>query len=108
MLYANLVLALVLAAGSRLRVLLVVVAEYLLLDGLWMMFALYASCHARRAARLFLRRGRCILCRLAGSVASPAPAAAAVHLGQAASAEGGGGDRVCRLLRGGVLPRHPR
>jgi hypothetical protein len=47
MLYANLVLALVLAAGSRLRVLLVVVAEYLLLDGLLMTFALYAKLPTR-------------------------------------------------------------
>ena len=47
MLYANLVLALVLAAGSRLRVLLVVVAEYLLLDGLWMTFAVYAKLPTR-------------------------------------------------------------
>ncbi len=47
MLYANLALALVLAAGSRLRVLLVVIAELLLIDGLLLTFSLYAKLPTR-------------------------------------------------------------
>jgi hypothetical protein len=45
--YANLLLAIVLAAGSRLRVTLVIVAQYLLIDGLLALMALYAKLPAR-------------------------------------------------------------
>jgi hypothetical protein len=45
--YANLVLAIVLAAGSRLRVFLVVAAEYLLIESVLLLFSWYAKLPAR-------------------------------------------------------------
>jgi hypothetical protein len=45
--YANLVLAIVLAAGSRLRVFLVVAAEYLLIESVLILFSWYAKLPAR-------------------------------------------------------------
>jgi hypothetical protein len=45
--YANLILAIVLAAGSRLRVFLVVAAEYLLIESVLLLFSWYAKLPAR-------------------------------------------------------------
>jgi hypothetical protein len=45
--YANLILAIVLAAGSRVRVFLVVAAEYLLIESVLLLFSWYAKLPAR-------------------------------------------------------------